>query len=266
MTKELVYFQHDAFGQVRIIEKNGEYWFVGQDIAMSLNYSISSTPAVLFQSVPDEWKGIKPIDTPGGVQDMICLTESGLYFFLGRSDKPKALPYQKWVAGEILPSIRRTGGYLSIERRVSLLLKLAKSGLPSHNKAELLAEAASLATGRPADEFMPPPPPDPEDLIEEAWAFVKDWCAVNADTLSGTASEIHIPTGILDAALTSVGLRPRAVIKAFAARRYVLPEIEKCTGKSRYTTRRRINGVQKRVYVIPRLMIEADDLACGAVH
>ena len=42
---------------------------------------------------------------------MICLSEQGLYFFLGRSDKEKALPFQKKVAGEILPQIRRTGGY-----------------------------------------------------------------------------------------------------------------------------------------------------------
>lgn len=42
---------------------------------------------------------------------MLTLTEQGLYFFLGRSDKPAALPFQKWLAGEVLPSIRKTGGY-----------------------------------------------------------------------------------------------------------------------------------------------------------
>ena len=62
-------------------------------------------------SSPEDWKGIKPIDTLGGTQQMICLSEQGLYFFLGRSDKPKALPYQKWIAGEVVPSIRKTGEY-----------------------------------------------------------------------------------------------------------------------------------------------------------
>lgn len=42
---------------------------------------------------------------------MLTLTEHGLYFFLGRSDKPAALPFQKWLAGEVLPSIRKTGAY-----------------------------------------------------------------------------------------------------------------------------------------------------------
>ena len=42
---------------------------------------------------------------------MVVLIEQGLYFFLGRSDKPKALPFQKWLTGEVLPAIRKTGGY-----------------------------------------------------------------------------------------------------------------------------------------------------------
>lgn len=54
---------------------------------------------------------MNPIHTLGGEQDMLTITEQGLYFFLGRSDKPKALPFQKWVAGEVLPSIRKTGRY-----------------------------------------------------------------------------------------------------------------------------------------------------------
>ena len=42
---------------------------------------------------------------------MLCLTENGVYFFLGRSDKKKALPYQMWIAGEVVPSIRKHGMY-----------------------------------------------------------------------------------------------------------------------------------------------------------
>ena len=44
---------------------------------------------------------------------MLCLTEQGLYFFLGRSDKPKALPFQVWIAGEVIPSIRKHGAYMT---------------------------------------------------------------------------------------------------------------------------------------------------------
>ena len=114
MTNEIQVFQVFNFegnNLVRVIERDGEIYFVAKDVAQALGYSSSSTPAQLMQSVPEIWKGIKRIDTPGGEQEMLCLTEQGLYFFLGRSDKPKALPYQMWIAGEVIPSIRKTGSY-----------------------------------------------------------------------------------------------------------------------------------------------------------
>jgi phage antirepressor YoqD-like protein len=55
--------------------------------------------------------------TPGGEQNMTVFLEQGLYFYLARSDKPAALPFQKHIAGEILPSIRKYGGYLT-ERKL----------------------------------------------------------------------------------------------------------------------------------------------------
>ena len=95
-------------------DADGTVWFVGKDIAQALDYSettVNNAINALMQSVPEIWKGKKPIMTPGGEQEMLCLTEQGVYFFLGRSDKPKALPYQMWIAGEVVPSIRKTGSY-----------------------------------------------------------------------------------------------------------------------------------------------------------
>ena len=95
-----------------IANENGEIWFVAKDIAQALEYAETSNPARLFANVPDIWKGVKRIHTVSkGEQEMLCLTEQGLYFFLGRSDKPKALPYQMWIAGDVIPSIRKTGSY-----------------------------------------------------------------------------------------------------------------------------------------------------------
>lgn len=106
-------FNNAEFGSVRVIEGQvGELWFVAKDVAEGLGYSEASNPARLLGNVPEEWKGVKRIHTPGGEQDMLTLSEQGLYFFLARSDKPAALPFQKWLAGDVLPSIRRTGGYL----------------------------------------------------------------------------------------------------------------------------------------------------------
>lgn len=94
-------------------DETGTLWFVAKDVAEALEYPETSLGQMnnLTQAVPDEWKGHKPIMTLGGKQDVLCLAEAGLYWFLGRSDKSKALPFQKWIYGEVLPSIRKTGGY-----------------------------------------------------------------------------------------------------------------------------------------------------------
>jgi prophage antirepressor-like protein len=115
---------------VRTLTIGGEPWWVAKDVAEALGYPETSNPARLFAHVPEEWRGVNPIDSLGcevnpihltsrarKTQDMLCLSEQGLYFFLGRSDKPAALPFQKWIAGEVIPSIRKTGGYAASPRR-----------------------------------------------------------------------------------------------------------------------------------------------------
>ena len=66
---------------------------------------------------------------------MLCLSEQGLYFFLARSDKERALPFQKWIAGEVIPSIRRTGQYSVIPADPTAL------GLPDFRQPTLAARA-----------------------------------------------------------------------------------------------------------------------------
>ncbi len=106
---DLKIFEKAEFGSVRVIMKDGEPWFVARDVAEALGYTGSGSR---IAHVPDEWKGVTSVVTPGGTQEVATLSEPGVYFFLGRSDKPAALPYQKWIAGDVAPSIRRTGGYL----------------------------------------------------------------------------------------------------------------------------------------------------------
>lgn len=95
--------------EIRFIPENDSFSVVAKDVADALGYGRFDSNLLL--SVPEEWKGTKPIRTPGGIQEMLTLSEPGLYFFIGRSDKPKALPFQKWVYGEVIPSIRKTGAY-----------------------------------------------------------------------------------------------------------------------------------------------------------
>lgn len=100
-----VFEDHD----IRVVrDVDGDWSIVAKDVAESLEYTWQ--PAVI-KHVPEKWKGIIPITTPGGVQNMLSLKEPGLYFFVSRSDKPKALPFQMWLAGDVVPAIRRTGSY-----------------------------------------------------------------------------------------------------------------------------------------------------------
>ena len=96
---------------IRVVtEGDGEPMFVAKDLVEAVDAVWKGDQGSL-PHVPDEWKGVTSVQTPGGRQEMTVLTEQGMYFYLIRSDKPKALPLQKWVSGQVLPSIRRTGGY-----------------------------------------------------------------------------------------------------------------------------------------------------------
>ena len=131
-------YSNETFSVRTTKDEYGTVWFVAKDIAEALEYSEESIATVnkLTANVPEVWKGRKRIPTVNrGGQDMLCLTEQGVYFFLGRSDKPKALPYQMWIAGDVVPSIHATGGYnTSSQQQVSLKdnIEAVKAILETH--------------------------------------------------------------------------------------------------------------------------------------
>jgi anti-repressor protein len=106
---EVMPFVFDG-GAVRVVDMNGEPGFVAKDVAERLGYEWNGNARI--RHVPEDWRGVTSVVTPSGVQQMAILMEPGLWFFLNRSDKPKALPLQRWLAGEVLPALRRTGGYM----------------------------------------------------------------------------------------------------------------------------------------------------------
>lgn len=110
MNKDVAIYNFEG-ETVRIVnDENGEPWFVAKDVAERLGYVWNGEARVAH--IPKEWRRATPVMTlRGDVQGMITISEQGLYFFLARSDKEKAVPFQKWVAGTVLPSIRKTGSY-----------------------------------------------------------------------------------------------------------------------------------------------------------
>ncbi|HBG0028701.1 TPA: Bro-N domain-containing protein, partial [Clostridioides difficile] len=111
-------FKNKTFGEIRVIELNGEFWFVGKDIAEQLGYK--DTSDALKRHVDDEDKGVGEIPTPGGNQNMKVINESGLYSLILSSKLPSAKLFKRWVTNEILPSIRSTGTYNMIDLQPKL--------------------------------------------------------------------------------------------------------------------------------------------------
>ena len=109
-TSQCEIFNHPEFGNLRCIEKDGEPWFVGKDVAMALGYS--NTRDALSRHVDVEDKGVVNHDTPSGIQKMTIINESGLYSLILSSKLPSAKEFKHWVTSEVLPSIRKNGAYI----------------------------------------------------------------------------------------------------------------------------------------------------------
>ena len=108
---ELKIFNSSEFGQVRTITIDGEPWFIGKDVATILGYE--RTADAIRAHVDEDDKGVGEIQTPGGKQKIVIINESGLYSLVLSSKLPTAKKFKHWVTAEILPSIRRTGGYIA---------------------------------------------------------------------------------------------------------------------------------------------------------
>ena len=101
-------FEAEAFGQVRVVDVDGEPWFVARDVCECLELGNPRTSIALLD---EDEKGVHTMDTPGGAQEMSIVSEAGLYSLILRSRKPEAKAFKRWITHEVLPSIRRTGGY-----------------------------------------------------------------------------------------------------------------------------------------------------------
>jgi len=103
-------FQTFTYRQIplRVIFDAGEYWFVVMDVCRQLKLT---DPSAAVGYLDADEKGPKKIRTIRGMQELICVTEPGLYRLIARSNKPEAREFQRWICHEVLPSIGKTGGY-----------------------------------------------------------------------------------------------------------------------------------------------------------
>lgn len=107
ISNSLQLFQNAGF-KVRVIMRDGEPWFVAKDVCTCLEIANVSDAC---SRLDEDERGIVSTDTPSGKQEMLIVSEPGLYSLIGSSKKPEAKAFKRWVNHEVLPSIRKTGGY-----------------------------------------------------------------------------------------------------------------------------------------------------------
>ena len=117
---ELKVFENAEFGQIRGVEINGESWLVGKDVAERLGYK--DTSDALKKHVDEEDKLTRRFADSGQNREMYVINESGLYSLVLGSKLPNAKKFKRWVTSEVLPAIRKHGGYLTAEKVEEALL------------------------------------------------------------------------------------------------------------------------------------------------
>lgn len=133
MENQLQLFNFDD-QKVRALLINNEPYFVGNDVAKILGYS--QTAKAVREHVPERFKGVSILDTPGGKQKVIVINEAGVYKLAFSSKLPDAEKFTDWVASDVLPAIRKHGAYMTDEKAFDVV----------HNKdglADLLQQAAN---------------------------------------------------------------------------------------------------------------------------
>ncbi len=108
-------FNSEEFGSLRVIEIEGEPWFVGRDIAKTLGYSNTKKAISDHVDIEDKKDGVTIRDSIGRGQKPILISESGLYSLIMSSKLPTAKQFKRWVTSEVLPSIRKHGAYMTDE-------------------------------------------------------------------------------------------------------------------------------------------------------
>lgn len=127
--EQLQIFNNSEFGEIRTVTKDNEPWFVASDICKALEIA-NTTQAV--QRLDDDEKSMFNIGLSGGATN--CVNEYGLYNLVMASRKKEAKEFKRWITHEVLPSIRKNGGYISGQETLSDDELMAKALLVAQNK------------------------------------------------------------------------------------------------------------------------------------
>ena len=130
----ILQFNNKEFGELTVIEKDGEFFFLGKEVAEKLGYS--NTRDALARHVDIEDRADVGIHDGRQMRRMTAINESGLYSLILSSKLPSAKRFKHWVTKEVLPSIRKNGGYIAGQEKLTNEEILAKAMLVANNVIE----------------------------------------------------------------------------------------------------------------------------------
>ena len=129
---------------VRTVQKEGEPWWVAKDVCEVLDLARQQDSV---RYLDDDEKGVCLVNTPGGSQEMTIVSEAGLYSLILRSRKPEAKEFKRWVTHEVLPTIRKTGGY-GARAQIEGLMARCEGKISKYAMGKLALMAATEITGQ----------------------------------------------------------------------------------------------------------------------
>ena len=147
---DLKIFENKEFGEIRTVVKDGEPWFVGKDVTKILGYE-RPTKAILDHVYEEDLDAVPIQDSIGRMQNTPAVNESGLYSLILSSKLPNAKRFKRWVTSEVLPSIRKNGGYIAGQETMTDDELMARALQVARNK--LLERDKQIETMKPKAIF-----------------------------------------------------------------------------------------------------------------
>ena len=218
MLQEIKIFKHEQFGEIRtMVDEKGEPWFVGKDVARRLGYINHRKALRDHVDEEDRKDGVTIRDSIGRDQEATFINESGLYSLILASKLPQAKAFKRWVTSEVLPQIRKTGGYIPTRDAQGRQLSEQEVVAVANRIAQRTVKQKNLA----ADNCL-------------------------------SASEVAKRVGLADAKLLNSMLVDRGVIKWTGGRYRLTPEYEgRGLAQDRFFLYRSLEGEQKeRSYLV----------------
>lgn len=168
---EIKIFNNPEFGDIRTTIIDDEVWFVGKDVAVILGYSNPRDALSKRVDVEDKMDGVAIRDSIGREQKPVFINESGVYALIFSSKLESAKRFKHWVTSEVLPSIRKNGGYIAGQESMGDDELLAKALLVAQNK---IAEREKKITEQQEHiERM-----KPKEIFADAVSSSKDSCLI----------------------------------------------------------------------------------------